>query len=46
MRSRLGSRSLAMVVTSAVVDRDRVVRVIHLGQMPPDFIVQQALSLL
>jgi peroxiredoxin len=32
--------------TSVFVDRDGVVRVIHLGQMAPDFIDQQALSLL
>jgi peroxiredoxin len=32
--------------TSVFVDRDGTVRVIHLGQMAPDFIDQQALSLL
>ncbi len=32
--------------TSIFVDRDGTVRVIHLGQMAPDFIDQQALSLL
>jgi peroxiredoxin len=32
--------------TSVFVDRDGTVRVIHLGQMAPDFIDQQSLSLL
>jgi cytochrome c biogenesis protein CcmG, thiol:disulfide interchange protein DsbE len=32
--------------TSVFVDRDGTVRVIHLGQMTPDFIDQQVLSLL
>ncbi len=32
--------------TTVFVDRDGTVRVIHLGQMAPDFIDQQALSLL
>jgi len=32
--------------TSVFIDRDGTVRVIHLGQMAPDFIDQQALSLL
>ena len=32
--------------TSVFVDRDGTVRVIHLGKMAPDFIDQQALSLL